>query len=327
MNVSVVICAYTMDRWDDLVAAVRSCADQRLKPHEIVVVIDYNDELVTRAQLELTDARVVANRSTRGLSGARNSGVVVSTGDVIAFLDDDAFAESDWLEHLVAPLQDPHVAGTGGWIVPNWDGDIARWLPETFYWVIGCSYLGLPADRSTIRNPIGASMALRRSVFSSVGGFTSGIGRVGLIPLGCEETELCIRYISLHPSERFELARNAIVHHRVPRSRLTWHYFWTRCWAEGLSKAAVTSLAGAGSGLSSERHYVVHALPQEFLRSARSLRKEPRANGTRIALLIAGSVITVAGLLRGRIALRRTPLSVGVGDLDAFMTGHAEEEG
>lgn len=327
MSVSVVICAYTMDRWEDLVVAVQSCVDQTSKPDEIVVVIDYNDELKVRAQLELTSAQVVANQSTKGLSGARNTGVVVSTGDVIAFLDDDAYAEPEWLERLMAPFYDPKVVGVGGWILPNWEGEVARWLPETFYWVLGCSYAGLPADKSRIRNPIGANMAMRRRVFSLVGGFTSGIGRIGLIPLGCEETELCIRYNTRCPDERFELARSAIVHHRVPRSRLTWHYFWTRCWAEGLSKAAVTSLVGSGSGLSSERHYVIHALPQEFLRSVRSLRREPSTYGARIALLIAGSAITVAGVVRGRVALRRTPISAGTGGSDILATGCAEEEG
>jgi glucosyl-dolichyl phosphate glucuronosyltransferase len=327
MSVSVVVCAYTMDRWDDLVAAVQSCNDQTLKPDEIVLVIDYNDALRTRARLELTSTRVVANQSTKGLSGARNTGVVASKSDVIVFLDDDAFADSEWLENLTAPLSDPKVVGVGGWVVPNWNGEIARWLPETFYWVLGCSYVGLPSDRSEIRNPIGANMAMRRKVFSLVGGFTSGIGRIGITPLGCEETELCIRYTSQFSDERFELAKGAVVHHRVPRSRLTWHYFWTRCWAEGLSKAAVTSLVGTSSGLSSEREYVMHALPKEILASARSLRQQPKVSGTRIALIVAGSLITAAGMVRGRFALRHTPIDRGADDLELLTTNYVEEEG
>jgi glucosyl-dolichyl phosphate glucuronosyltransferase len=327
MSISVVVCAYTMDRWDDLAAAVRSCDDQTLKPDEIVLVIDYNDALKARARRDLTGVRVVSNQSTKGLSGARNTGVVASKGDVIVFLDDDAFADPEWLEKLTAPLSDPLVVGVGGWVVPNWDGDIARWLPETFYWVLGCSYAGLPSDGASIRNPIGANMAMRRKVFSSVGGFTSGIGRVGTIPLGCEETELSIRYTSEFALERFELARAAIVHHRVPSTRLTWHYFWTRCWAEGLSKAAVTSLVGTSSGLSSEREYVMHALPKEFVSSLRSLRERPKESGTRLALLLAGSLITAAGMLRGRVALRRTPISRGANDLDLLTTSYVDEEG
>src|SRR5665213_3397708 len=120
MNVSVVICAYTVDRWDDLCTAVRSSIDQSVKAREILVVIDHNVELFERAQLELTGVRVLSNRSTKGLSGARNTGVAGSSGDLIVFLDDDAFADHNWLEKLTGPFSDSRVAGVGGWILPNW---------------------------------------------------------------------------------------------------------------------------------------------------------------------------------------------------------------
>ncbi len=49
MTISVIIPAYTMDRWDTLVGAVRSCEKQTLEPDQVIVVIDYNDELLARA--------------------------------------------------------------------------------------------------------------------------------------------------------------------------------------------------------------------------------------------------------------------------------------
>jgi glycosyltransferase involved in cell wall biosynthesis len=211
MNVSVVICAYTLERWELINAAVSSCADQTLVPHEILLVIDHNDALLARATAEIKGVRVIANRSTKGLSGARNTGVAESTGDVIAFLDDDARADPDWLAALCAPLKDDDVAGVGGWIVPEFMGREAKWFPHTYYWILGCSYEGLPETGATLRNPIGANMVLRREVFDEVGGFTSGIGRIGKVPLGCEETELCIRYTSSHPEERFVLTHEAVL--------------------------------------------------------------------------------------------------------------------
>ena len=316
MSISVVICAYTLDRWDDLSRAVQSCVEQSLKPDEIIVVIDHNDELLVRAKLELAGATVLANRSTKGLSGARNTGVAASSGHVIAFLDDDAFADVEWLEQLTLPLADPTVVGVGGWIVPEWPDSAPPWFPETFYWVLGCSYSGLPDNNATIRNPIGASMAMRRRIFETVGGFSSGLGRIGRNPLGCEETELSIRYCARSPKERFVLCRSAVVHHRVPASRLTWRYFWTRCWAEGLSKAAVSTLVGSGSGLSAERGHVLRSLPREVVRSVRELKSAPRVALVRLALIVAGTALAVAGLVRGRVALRRTPLTIGVAELD-----------
>lgn len=307
MNVSVVICAYSIDRWQSLKSSVQSCIDQTEPPKEIVLVIDYNDELFHRAKEEFSVATVVENVSAKGLSGARNSGVAVSSGEIVAFLDDDAFAEPNWLEELTKPLIDPLVCGTGGWVVPLWEAGEVRWFPETFYWVLGCSYLGLPIMDAPIRNPIGASMAIRRDVFDTVGGFTSGIGRIGVTPLGCEETELCIRYSRQRPNEKFVLAHRALVRHRVPLSRLNWHYFWTRCWAEGLSKAAVTSLVGSKSGLSDERGHVAAAIPREFARSLRSIHDHPRAAFVRASLICAGTLVTAAGYLVGAFSLRRSP--------------------
>jgi glucosyl-dolichyl phosphate glucuronosyltransferase len=304
MSTSVIICAYTLDRWDDLCAAVKSSHDQSQNADEVILVVDYNDELFARATDEFTTARVLANHETKGLSGARNTGVAASSGDVVVFLDDDAFGEARWLESLTAPFVDPTVCGVGGWVVPAWEVAPPTWFPETFYWVFGCSYSGLPDDNAQIRNPIGANMALRRQVFDSVGGFSAGLGRIGNNSLGCEETELCIRYSARFPNERFVLRRDAVVHHRVPSSRLTWHYFWTRCWAEGLSKAAVGSLVGSEHGLSAERAHALRAMPRELLATVAMLKKDPRSALLRASYIVAGSLVALGGLLQGRVALR-----------------------
>lgn len=327
MRISVVICAFTMDRWDTLMGAVRSCAEQTLPPDEIIVVIDYNEELRHRATQEFMGARVVANQSVKGVSGARNTGVALASGDVIAFLDDDAYAEPKWLEQLTLPMAaDTKVAGVGGWILPHWPSTPPAWFPETFYWILGCSYAGLPDNNATIRNAIGANMAIRKEVFTSVGGFASGIGRVGLIPLGCEETELCIRYTARTPDERFVLARDAVVHQWVPPSRLTWRYFWTRCWGEGISKAAVSFLAGSETGLLAERQHLMRALPRELAQSLATLPTKPRTASVRSALIIAGTVCTAAGLMWGRVTLRKTPIEFDRSELQ-HLTNAIRSEG
>lgn len=315
MRISVVICAYTMDRWNTLVAAVRSCEEQTLKPDEVIVVIDYNEELRVRAAQEFKSVYVVANESTKGVSGARNTGVAASSGDIVAFLDDDAYADSDWLEQLTLPMTSPEVAGVGGWILPHWPGSPPAWFPETFLWILGCSYAGLPETNCPIRNPIGASMAIHRRVFATVGGFTEGIGRIGVTPLGCEETELCIRYTAAYPGQQFVMARDAVVHQWVPVSRLTWHYFWTRCWAEGLSKAAVSFLVGSDYGLAAERQHVVRSLPREFVTSLRSLFVHPKSAASRLALIVIGTTCAAAGLVWGRVAVRLTPIAFSSGEL------------
>src|SRR5439155_54307 len=82
-------------------------------------------------------------------------------------------------------------------------GERPTWHPPEFGWVVGCSYRGLPVEPAPVRNLIGCNMSMRRELFDAVGGFTHGIGRIGTIPLGCEETEWCIRVRQRFPELEF----------------------------------------------------------------------------------------------------------------------------
>ena len=78
---SVIICAYTAERWDDTMRAVASVQAQQPAPNEILLVVDHNPELLTRLAEALPGVRVVSNTSERGSSGARNTGVALATGE------------------------------------------------------------------------------------------------------------------------------------------------------------------------------------------------------------------------------------------------------
>ena len=88
-TVSVVICAYTQERWEETLKAVASVRSQQPAPHQIILVVDHNPKLQTRLAERLSDdVRVVPNNNERGLSGAKNTGVALATGDIVAFLDE-----------------------------------------------------------------------------------------------------------------------------------------------------------------------------------------------------------------------------------------------
>src|SRR5260221_220889 len=235
-EVSVVICAYTLARWDDLVAAVGSVRRQIVPPREIIVVVDHNPGLLQYVYEQIPGVITVENWETRGLSGARNCGIRVAKGELVAFIDEDALAKPDWLEWLTAGYSDPNVFGVGGTVEPIWLTDRPGWFPEEFNWVVGCSYRGLPETTALVRNLIGCNMSFRREVFESIGGFKHGIGRVGTRPTGCEETELCIRLNQHCPNAILLYEPMARVYHRVPGQRACWKYFGARCYAEGQSK-------------------------------------------------------------------------------------------
>lgn len=265
-SLAVVICAYCNERRHQLDDAIGSVLNQKRRPEQVVVVIDHNDALLRDVARAFADIDVIANCAARGLSGARNTGIRVARTDVIAFLDDDAVAEPDWLAHLAAHYTDPSVIGVGGKVLPLWQSGRPRWFPEEFQWVVGCSYRGQPETLHAVRNPIGCNMSFRRAVFHAVGGFSEGIGRLGQDAAGCEETELSIRANRQLPNALILYDPSAVVHHRVDSGRICWRYFRKRCIAEGRSKHAIARRIGAGKALAAEHAYVTRTLPGGIVR-------------------------------------------------------------
>jgi glycosyltransferase involved in cell wall biosynthesis len=305
-DTTVIICAYTLDRWDDLLEAVTSIRRQTVQPLEVIVVIDHNPELLARAQETLHGALVLPNRETKGLSGARNTGIAEARGAFIAFMDEDAVAAPDWLALLRAGFTSEQVMGVGGAIQPRWDAGRPAWFPPEFDWVVGCTYAGMPESGGTVRNLIGCNMAFRQDVLRAVGGFRSGIGRVGTRPVGCEETELCIRALQHWPGRVFKYEPRARVSHRVPAVRSSLSYFRRRCYSEGLSKALVAQLVGANDGLSSERTHAARTLPQAALRNlAAVLTKGEVAGVTRAGAIAFGLACAGAGYAVGLASERK----------------------
>jgi GT2 family glycosyltransferase len=306
LTISVVICSYTMERWEHIVRAVDSVRAQTLVPAEVILVVDYNDELAWHARGAFPGVRVIRNAQTRGLSGARNTGIRAAGGDVIAFLDDDAAASASWLETMVTYYDDPMVHGVGGSATAVWTGGPRpRWLPPEFDWVVGCTYRGQPTRTASVRNLVGCNMSFRREVFDLVGGFSSAIGRIGKTPLGCEETELCIRLNQAVPGAELLYDPAVNVEHWVSPDRREFRYFRDRCYGEGLSKAAVARLVGAGSGLAAERSYVWSVLPRGFLLALLHVLLLRPSGAGRAFSIVFGLLATTVGYVRGSRAIAR----------------------
>jgi glucosyl-dolichyl phosphate glucuronosyltransferase len=305
---SVIVCAYTEKRWPQINMALDSVTKQTVPPDEVIVVVDHNPALYERLAAEYPKFEVVPNEFERGLSGARNTGIKHSAGDIVVFLDDDARADTRWLESLLAPYDDESVLGVGGLVLPDWSSKAQpSWLPEEFLWVVGCSYQGLPEARAEIRNPVGASMSFRRSAFDLAGLFDSSVGRniLDSRPAGCEETEFSIRLLEMSPGGRIIYEPESVVHHHVEPSRGTWHYFLDRCQAEGRSKARVAQLSGASMALSSERTYVVRTIRQAINREFWRLLRLRGGNAPgRLAALVLGVSWTAAGYVRAAAVIK-----------------------
>lgn len=304
-EISVVISAYTMNRWDELVAAVRSVAElQRTPPREVFVVVDGNEELLEKARVEIPTATVVPNEDVPGLSGARMTGYRHAHTPVIAFLDDDAQAEPQWIEEMAAAYVDPEVLGTGGTVVPRWETERPRWMPAELDWVVGCSWTGTPTTRTRIRNPIGANMSMRGDVLERTGGFAGALGRLergGKTVVGtADETELAMRSARLFPGGFWLFCPEQRVHHLVTAERATWPYFVRRCRLEGASKAILRELSGPQTGLDRERRYVTSVLPRAVLRELGAALRGDVWGLARAGAIVAGLSLTSWSYLTGR---------------------------
>ena len=299
-SIAVVICSYTERRWDDLVAAVASVRRQELTAHRTVVVVDDDAALYERVRAHIPEVTGVLKRGGQGLSGARNAGVAATEEEVVAFLDDDAVADPSWLARIAEHYVDPDVLGVGGTVQPDFAAGRPAWFPREFDWVVGCSYRGLPRELTSVRNLIGANMSFRRHVFDAVGGFDGAVGRVGTTPIGCEETELCIRVLERMPRGRLLYEPRSVVRHRVPQVRACWPYFWRRCWAEGRSKAVVARAHPGPRALASERAYTFGVLPGAFATAlAEAAARRDREALDRAGATASGLAVTTAGYFAG----------------------------
>jgi glycosyltransferase involved in cell wall biosynthesis len=318
--ISVVICAHTEQRWKETCAAVQSVREQSFPNKEIIVVVDHNPALYGALAAALPDITVVENREERGLSGGKNTGVSIAKGDVVAFLDDDAVADQDWLKFFADSYAHPSVVGVGGLTLPEWKVPRPSWFPEEFDWVVGCTYRGMPESRAPVRNLLGGNASFRREVLDLVGGFQNGIGRSAgkRRPLGCEETELCIRLNQRLPGSVLLFDERAMIWHQVPAERCRLSYFHSRCYAEGLSKALVTASVGARDGLSTERRYTTKTLPSGVARGLADLGRGDVSGLGRAGAIATGLFSTVAGYVAGSVTKRvRRPLSAGAEKLAA----------
>jgi glucosyl-dolichyl phosphate glucuronosyltransferase len=283
-TVSVVICAYTEERWEETLRAVASVQSQEPAPHQVILVVDHNPELHTRLARQLPDVCVVPNDNRRGPSGARNTGVALATGDIVAFLDDDAIGQPGWLAALTHPYADPDVIGVTGRAEPEWATRRPAWWPGEFDWIVGCTYTGM--EPGVVRNVHVCNASFRRDLFA-IGGFACHIGgRSNRSTLGCEETEFCIRAAKAQPRGVFVYDDRAVIAHHVPLARQSFSYFRSRCLNEGMSKALVTESVGFRAGLATERGYTAVTLPAGVLRGLRR-----GAHGDWAGLLSAGAII------------------------------------
>jgi GT2 family glycosyltransferase len=300
-SVSVVVCTHTDRRLELLVECVDSLTANQPPPHEIVVVVDNNPDLQARLPARLPPAVTVLANQGAGVSEARNTGIAAASGEIVAFIDDDAVAEPDWLAYLTAPYDDPAIVATGGRAVPRWERP-NRLLPPELYWVVGCTYAGHPTTAQPLSRPIGCTMAVRRAALLGAGGFPRDFGPSGPHPKSHsnEEIAVALRLRAVHGDRSIWYTPGAVVRHFVPAARTTWRYLWQRGYVEGVSKADVRLTFGAAA-MGFDRGYARHTLLPAIARYAVRGLTPRGATSRRWAVAAAGGLLVTAAGYAGRL--------------------------
>jgi cellulose synthase/poly-beta-1,6-N-acetylglucosamine synthase-like glycosyltransferase len=301
VTVSVVICAYTEERWPLLVRSLESVQNQERQPVEIIVCIDHNDALLERCQGEWGHEQgdgqvpivVIANRYDGRLGSARNSALEIAAGDIVAFLDDDARATPEWLDRLLAPYEDDTVVAVGGAPRPEFEGQRPGWFPFEFDWVFGCAYAGLPQSRAVRARLIGANMSARRQALVSIGGFHSD---------NHDDMDMCHRLAYVYPDTLIVYEPDALVLHHVPKARTTWSYFWRRCYFVNKGKVEAFSQMEEAASLSADIGFVGWAVTRGIPRELRQVLKGDFWGVARVLAIAVGVMLAGLGHVAGQVA-------------------------
>lgn len=299
-SVTVIVCAYTLDRWALLNESLQSVRRQDREPQEVILCIDHNVALYERCVEELAPAfadapwtfRVIQNEYETRLGGARTSAAQIATGDVLAFLDDDATASPSWLRYLTKPYGDPTVTAVGGAPLAKFESARPRWFPYECHWIFGCAYRGLPKRLGPIDHLIGANMSIRREALLGWGGFHSD---------NHDDMDLSHRTIHQYGPRALLYEPDAVVHHFVPTARLTWSYFWRRCFFVNRGKVQAFRDMDQASNVRAELRFASRSLSRALVTEGRAFLGGDLYGPVRYLALVGALALGGAGAVAGRL--------------------------
>jgi glycosyltransferase involved in cell wall biosynthesis len=264
MRVSVVLCTHTLKRYDDCLEAAESVLAQTYDDVELVLVSDGNEAVYDQFEADFGDRDDVlthCNEANVGLLESRNNGAERATGEVVAFVDDDAVAAEDWTATLVEAYErasgDDPVLAAGGRMVPAWVAGKPSFLPAEFYWLVGVTNRGFgpngdPDEAGEVRNTFGSNISFRRDVFLELGGFDDDIGgRQGEKNLQGGETELCARLQSEYGAGVYYVP-DALVAHKIFDYRTDPGWLVDRAFWQGYSKRGMELFVPESTGEESD---------------------------------------------------------------------------
>lgn len=279
-KISAVVC--TCNNARSLEATLASLAKQQFPPvagYEVWIVDNNSSDDTATVARKFTECegsvfRCVFERA-QGLSFARNRGTKEARGEVIAFIDDDAVADPDWLAQLWATYQrEPSAACVGGKVVLQFpSASRPEWYDTRLDGYLSARDLPYGQARSEKDFPHGTNISFRKSELERLGGFHPLLGArmVGGVKLQGDETQLCLRLLRSGKSIWFQPAARVV--HVVSEARLCKEYFLGLAQTSGYVRVMLDNHGAIGvSTFAQLRRY--------FLRYVRLCREHRRVSAS-----------------------------------------------
>ncbi len=178
-RISVVVC--THNGQETLSECLQRLACLTYPDFEYIVVCDGSKD--RSAEIAAAHGAIVVETEHRGLSHARNAGIARASGEIVAFLDDDAYPDCDWLHYLAASFREERYAGVGGPNIPPADEPL---VADCVAAAPGGPIHVLVSDREAEHVP-GCNMAFRKSALEEIGGFDERFWAAG------DDVDVCWR--------------------------------------------------------------------------------------------------------------------------------------
>lgn len=231
-KISIIICSY--NRANYIGAALDALYHQSsgLALFEAIVVdnnsTDGTPEVFATWRASHPEGQFIYTTETKqGASFARNTGAAMSKTEWLCFIDDDAIAHKDFVQHIIQHINDqPFVQGFGGRIIPRYIPTEPKWMSYYVSSMVGnFDYSPVACAFKNGKYPLESNMIVSKKVFNQVGGFNTELpGVVGTVRIGGEGKDLFYKIMDLGHTIYYD--PTIIVEHVVETKKLTSEYMY-----------------------------------------------------------------------------------------------------
>lgn len=268
MAVRTSVIVITLNRPDYVRRCLEALERQEPHPDQIIVVDSSKDDLTTKMVANFPGVLYLRNDNGFGrMTTSRNIALKQATGDIIAFVDDDAFAHDGWLAGLLAAYTSPEIGAVGGRALNNVPGEEKQGLDRIgklmSYGDLESNFAADPGKILAVDHIIGCNMSFRREVLARLGGFREDFPGISGV---CEDSDMSLRVRQLGYTILF--TPTAVVDH-ISAPQVVGKRFDMRYAYNGTRNRMVMFISNFGVF----SHYAIGCAFSSFWRSVWSLRR------------------------------------------------------